>query len=84
MLAYRTAVEISLGNAVTAIDHVRAIDFTGLGIAERRVTVFIDAARAHAQWGKHDRAVSALNAAGDVALQELRVRPAVRDRAMIV
>ncbi|MGF1598078.1 MAG: hypothetical protein ACFCVK_14285 [Acidimicrobiales bacterium] len=58
---------------------MRAIGFDALGIAERRVTVFIDAARAYTQWGKYDRAVSALDAASEVAVQELRVRPPVRE-----
>ena len=79
VLAHRAAVEINLGNAGTAIDHVRAINFDGLGIAERRATVFIDAARAYSQWGKYDQAVSALNAVSEIAVQELRVRPPVRE-----
>ncbi len=78
VLAHRMAVEITLGNAGLAIDHVRQIDFEGLGIPERKATVLIDAARAYTQWGKYDRAVSALHAAGEVAGQELRVRQPVR------
>ncbi len=79
VLAHRATVEIALGNAGRAIEHVSAINFDGLGIAERQATVFIDAARAYTQWGKYDRAISALNAASEVAVQELRVRPPVRD-----
>lgn len=79
VLAHRLAVEILLGNAGTAIEHLQRIRLDNLGIAERKATVCIDAARAYVQWGKHDRAVSALLAAEQVSPAELRVRPVTRE-----
>jgi transcriptional regulator with XRE-family HTH domain len=79
VLAHRMAVEISLGNAGNAIDYLRRIRLDHLGIAERRVVVCIDAARAYTQWGKHDRALGALQAAEQVSTKELRVRPVARE-----
>jgi hypothetical protein len=79
VLAHRMAVEISLGNAGNAIDYLRRIELDQLEIAERRVVVCIDAARAYTQWGKHDRALTALQAAEQVSPTELRVRPVARD-----
>lgn len=77
--AHRLAVELLLGNAGTAIESLQRIELGNLGIDERKATVCIDAARAYAQWGKHDRAVNALLAAEQVSPAELRVRPAARD-----
>lgn len=79
VLAHRMAVEISLGNAGNAIDYLRRIKLDQLGIAERRVVVCIDAARAYTQWGERGRALSALQAAEGVSVQELRVRPIARE-----
>lgn len=78
VLVHRMAVEISLGNAGNAIDYLRRIRIDQLGIAERRVVVCINAATAYTQWGKHDRALSALQAAEQVSANELRVRPVAR------
>ena len=80
MLAHRLAVEILLGNAGTAVESLQRIKLDNLGTAERKATVCIDAARAYSQWGKHDRAVTALLAAEQVSPAELRVRPATRER----
>ena len=79
VLAHRMAVEISLGNAGNAIDYLRRIELDQLGIVERRVVVCIDAARAYSQWGKHDRALSALQAAEQVSSTALRLRPVAKD-----
>ena len=79
VLAHRMAVEISLGNAGTAVENLRKIKLDNLGIAERKATVCIDAARAFTQWGKYDKAVNALHAAEEISTQELQVRPVTRD-----
>ncbi len=78
VFAHRAAVEISLGNAGTAIEHIRRIQLDRLGIDERRATVCLDASRAYTQWGKFDLAVSALGGAAQISPQEVRVRPAAR------
>src|SRR5439155_13502290 len=57
---HRVHVAMMLGDAGTAVDLARHIDVTLIPIAERKVSLFIDAARAFMQWGKHEQAYRAL------------------------
>ncbi|WP_285703271.1 hypothetical protein [Microtetraspora sp. NBRC 16547] len=45
-------------------------------INERKATVLLDTSRAFLAWGKHDRALYVLRAAGDIAPEEITGRPA--------
>lgn len=79
VLAHRVSVEVSLGNAGTAIRHTRSIDLDKLGITERKAVVCVDTARAYTQWRKYDRATAALWTAENLAPQELRIRSSTKD-----
>jgi tetratricopeptide (TPR) repeat protein len=75
---HRVHVAMVLGDAGTAIDLARRIDVDQIPIAERKASLYIDAAQAFAQWGKHEQAYQALRAADQVAPEEVRARRAVQ------
>ncbi|WP_228646553.1 XRE family transcriptional regulator [Microtetraspora sp. AC03309] len=76
VLCHRVNIALRLGDAGTAIDNARKIDLNALPINERKATVLLDTSRAFLAWGKHDRALHVLRAAGDIAPEEITGRPA--------
>jgi hypothetical protein len=66
-----------LGDAGSAIDYARQVRLDNIDVMERRVTLFIDAARAYQQWGKTEHAYHALRNAEEMASEELTARPVV-------
>lgn len=75
---HRVNVALTLGDAGTAIDIAQRIDPASVSLAERRACLHLDVAQAYAQWGKWDRAWSALFDAEVAAPYEVRTRPAAR------
>ncbi|GIH72569.1 helix-turn-helix domain-containing protein [Sphaerimonospora thailandensis] len=76
VLCHRVNIALRLGDAGTAIENARKIDINALTINERKATVLLDTSRAFLAWGKHDRALYILRAAGDIAPEEITGRPA--------
>ncbi|MGI5491484.1 XRE family transcriptional regulator [Microtetraspora malaysiensis] len=76
VLCHRVNIALRLGDAGTAIENARKIDLNALPINERKATVLLDTSRAFLAWGKHDRALYVLRAAGDIAPEEITGRPA--------
>ena len=79
VLLHRVSTAVELGDAGSAIDYARQIRLNDVDVMERKVTLFVDAARAYSQWGKVDRAYEALMSAENLASEELRTRPAVHE-----
>lgn len=77
VLLHRVNIAVTLGDAGSAIDYARRVRLDNIDVTERKATLFIDAARAYAQWNKLDRAYEALMTAEQLAPEELRTRPAV-------
>nr|GLJ83713.1 hypothetical protein GCM10017588_24410 [Microbispora rosea subsp. aerata] len=75
VLCHRVNIALTLGDAGTAIENARRIDIDALPIKERKATVLLDTSRAFLAWGKHDRALHVLRAAGDIAPEEVTTRP---------
>ncbi len=75
VLCHRVNIALSLGDAGSAIENARRIDINALPINERKATVLLDTSRAFLAWGKHDRALYILRAAGDIAPEEITSRP---------
>jgi transcriptional regulator with XRE-family HTH domain len=78
MLCHRVNAALIMGDAGTAIDHARRINLDALPINERKATLLLDTTRAFLMWGKHDRALDALRAAGQIAPEEITGRPTAR------
>ncbi|WP_203887770.1 helix-turn-helix domain-containing protein [Planotetraspora kaengkrachanensis] len=76
VLCHRVSIALVLGDAGTAIKNARRIDLDALPINERKATVLLDTSRAFLAWGKHDRALHILRAAGEIAPEEITSRPA--------
>jgi transcriptional regulator with XRE-family HTH domain len=74
VVLHRVHLSVLLGDAGTAIDCARTIDPEALPLTERRASLLIDIAQAWAQWRKYDRAYQALQAAYDIAPEELTSR----------
>ncbi|GAA3746951.1 transcriptional regulator with XRE-family HTH domain [Spinactinospora alkalitolerans] len=79
VLLHRVNIAVSLGDAGSAIDHARQVELANIDVTERKVTLFVDAARAYSQWNKLDRAYEALMTADQLAHEELKARPVVHD-----
>ncbi|MEE2039736.1 XRE family transcriptional regulator [Nocardiopsis sp. CT-R113] len=77
VLLHRVSAAVELGDAGSAIDYARQVRLDNIDIMERKVTLFIDAARAYQQWGKTEHAYQALRSAEDMASEELTARPVV-------
>ncbi|MBB5996531.1 transcriptional regulator with XRE-family HTH domain [Streptomonospora salina] len=77
VLLHRVNTAVEMGDAGSAIDHARRIRLDNIDVTERKVTLFVDAARAYSQWGKLDRAFEALVTAENLASEELSARPSV-------
>jgi hypothetical protein len=65
-------------DAALSVYGARRIDVSLIPIVERKAALFLDTARAYAQWGKHEQAYSALRMANSVAPEEVRSRGRVR------
>jgi len=76
VLCHRVHTACALGDAGTAIEYARRVDINALAITERKAALLLDTARAFLIWGKHDKAVHVLRAAGDIAPEEVTSRPA--------
>ncbi|MCY9786681.1 XRE family transcriptional regulator [Nocardiopsis sp. EMB25] len=77
VLLHRVSAAVELGDAGSAIDYARQVRLDNIEVMERKVTLFIDAARAYQQWGKMEHAYHALRNAEDMASEELTARPVV-------
>lgn len=78
VLVHRVHVAVLVGDAGTAIEQGTKIDVPAIPVAERRVSLLVDMARAYVLWGKHRHAYETLRTAEDLAPEELTARPAVR------
>ncbi|WP_158088561.1 helix-turn-helix domain-containing protein [Thermoactinospora rubra] len=76
VLCHRVNVALTMGDAGTAVEYARKVNIDALPINERKATLLLDTARAFLTWGKHDRALYVMRAAGDIAPEEITVRPA--------
>lgn len=77
VLLHRVSTAVELGDAGSAIDYARQVQLGNIEVMERKVTLFIDAARAYQQWGRTESAFQALRTAEDMASEELSTRPVV-------
>lgn len=77
VLQHRAHLALALGDAGTSIVHARKVQPGRIVLVERRAALFVDMARAYAQWGRRDQALLALRHADRVAPEEVRSRPAV-------
>ena len=77
VLLHRINVAVRLGDAGSAINYARKVDLDQLTVTERKASFFVDTAQAFSQWGKHDKALTSLRAAEELAPQEVSSRPAV-------
>jgi hypothetical protein len=78
VLCHRVNAALAMGNAGTAIAYARQVNIDALPINERKAALLLDAARAFLMWGKHERALKVLRAAGQIAPEEITGRPATR------
>jgi hypothetical protein len=78
VLCHRVHAACALGDAGTAVEYARRVDINALAISERKAALLLDTARAFLIWGKHDKAVHVLRAAGDIAPEEVTSRPTTR------
>ncbi|GAA3143602.1 hypothetical protein GCM10010466_38210 [Planomonospora alba] len=78
VLCHRVNAALTMGDAGTAIDYARRVDIDALPINERKAALLLDTARAFLMWGKHERALHVLRAAGQIAPEEITGRPATR------
>lgn len=76
VLCHRVNVALTMGDAGTAVEYARQVEIDALPINERKATLLLDTAKAFLLWGKHDRALYVMRAAGDIAPEEIASRPA--------
>lgn len=74
VMLHRVNTSVALGDAGTAVDYALQIDPERVSIVERKASLFIDTARAFTQWGKYGQAFRSLNAAEEVAPEEVATR----------
>jgi transcriptional regulator with XRE-family HTH domain len=74
---HRVSVAVTLGDAGTAVDVARRIDLSAIPVTERKAALLIDTSRAFLQWGRHEKAYTALRAAEQTAPEEVTGRPSV-------
>jgi transcriptional regulator with XRE-family HTH domain len=74
---HRVNIAVALGDAGTAVDVARGIDLRTITVTERKAALLIDTARAFLQWGRHEKAYTALRAAEKIAHEEVAGRPSV-------
>ncbi|KWX03002.1 hypothetical protein LI90_4051 [Carbonactinospora thermoautotrophica] len=78
VLVHRAHIAVTLGDAGTALQHARRVDLTTMPVRERQASLWLDVARAYAQWGKYPQALTAVLKAEQLAPEEIHARPAVR------
>lgn len=78
VLLHRVNVALTLGDAGTAIGIARTVPLKKVTLAERKVSLYVDVARAYTQWGRYEHGLTALRTAYEVAPEEVRCRPAVQ------
>ncbi len=76
-MLHRVNIAVTLGDAGTAIDVARRVDLSKVTVTERKAALYIDVARAFLQWGRHEKAYTALRAAEATAHEEVAGRPSV-------
>ncbi|MBB4934321.1 transcriptional regulator with XRE-family HTH domain [Lipingzhangella halophila] len=74
VLLHRVNTAVTLGDAGSAINYARQVRMDNIDVMERKVTLFVDAARAYSQWGKLDKSYEALMSAEHMAPEELTAR----------
>ncbi|WP_051798828.1 hypothetical protein [Catenuloplanes japonicus] len=77
VLIHRVGVAVELGDAGAAIRLAQSIDPTAIQVPERRAMLLLDTGRAFIQWGKYERAFSAIQSAEEQAPEEVRTRRSV-------
>jgi hypothetical protein len=77
VLVHRVAVAVELGDAGTAVSLARTIALGQMAVPERRAMLMLDTARALTQWGRYERAFTAIRSAEGHAPEEVRGRRAV-------
>jgi hypothetical protein len=75
---HQVSIAVALGDAGTAIDIARGVNLSTVKVTERKACLLTDVAQAYLQWGKHERALSALRAAAEAATEEVTGRPVVQ------
>jgi transcriptional regulator with XRE-family HTH domain len=78
---HEVSIAVMLGDAGAAVSVASRIPLASITVTERRASLLIDVARAFLQWGKHERALTAMRGAWSAAPEEVAGRPAVRDLA---
>jgi len=76
-MLHRVNIAVTLGDAGTAIDVAGRVDLSKVTVTERRATLLLDVSRAFLQWGRHEKAYTALRAAEATAHEEVAGRPSV-------
>ncbi|NAS24605.1 helix-turn-helix domain-containing protein [Herbidospora sp. NEAU-GS84] len=76
VLCHRVHTSLAFGDAGTAIEYARQVNIDALPINERKATLLLDTSRAFLMWGKHDKALDVLRAAGEIAPEEITGRQA--------
>ncbi len=74
---HRVNIAVTLGDAGTAVAIARDIDLSAITVIERKASLLLDVARAFVQWGRYEKAYSALRAAEETAPEEVTGRPLV-------
>jgi hypothetical protein len=78
LVSHKVSAAYVLGDAGTALAHVRSLPLAAIPTTERRARLLVDAAQAWAQWDKPDQAYRTLLTAERTAPGEVRTRNAVR------
>jgi len=78
VLLHRVNVALVLGDAGTALDYAGRVQLDRVPVAERKASLFVDAAHALTQRGRYERAFEAIRTADGIAPEEVRSRRAVR------
>ncbi|GLW32218.1 helix-turn-helix domain-containing protein [Actinoplanes regularis] len=78
VLCHRVSAALRFGDAGTAIDYARRIDLDALPINERKAVLLLDVTHAFLMWGKHEQALHTIQAAGQIAPEEITGRPRIR------
>jgi hypothetical protein len=76
-MLHRVNIAVTLGDAGTAIDVASKVNLSKITVTERKATLLLDVSRAFLQWGRHEKAYTALRAAEATAHEEVAGRPSV-------
>ncbi len=78
VVSHRVSASLALGDAGDALAHAQRLPLAAVPTVERRARLLVDVAQAWAQWGKPERALTALLTAERTAPGEVHTRSAVR------